>query len=149
MQVSQLILVLTGECKTHVWHYVHLSAGFLLKRSRRVELIFTRGFGHVSDATSTMCGNPNKVFSTGNSPQLTFLSLGQHDFNNFCPANFGKRWLYTGVGQPQKTNFSTEKIILGWKSTTGKAAFRSNFKFEVGDTLNFIDLRATIFHVTL
>ena len=29
----------------------------------------------------------------------------------------------------KKKNFSTEKSILGWKSTSGKAAFQSNFKF--------------------
>ena len=34
-------------------------------------------------------------------------------------------------------NFSIEKSILGWKSTTGKAAFQSDFKFKAGDTLIF------------
>ena len=42
---------------------------------------------------------------------------------------FEKRWLYTSVGQLQKRNFLIEKSILGWKSTIGKAAFQSNFKF--------------------
>ena len=37
-----------------------------------VEFTFTRGFGHASEAAYTMCGNPNKVFSTDNSPLLTF-----------------------------------------------------------------------------
>ena len=70
-----------------------------------------------------MCGNSTKVFSTDNSPQLT---------NNFCklePANFEKMLLYTSVDQPQKRNFSIKKGILGGKSTTGKVAFQSNFKF--------------------
>ena len=53
------------------------------------------------------------------------------------------------IGQPQKGNFPIKKGILGWKSTTGKAAFQSNFKFYVGDTLNFFGLRATNISVTL
>ena len=32
-------------------------------------------------------------------------------------------------GQPQKRNFSIKKSIPGLKSTTGKVAFQSNFKF--------------------
>ena len=52
-------------------------------------------------------------------------------------------WLYTSVGQPQNKNFSIEKTILGWKSTSSKAAFQSNFKFRVGGKLKIFDLRAT------
>ena len=51
---------------------------------------------------------------------------------NFCNLSqliLKKRWLYTSVGQSQKKNFYIEKSILGWKSTAGKAAFQSNFKF--------------------
>ena len=36
------------------------------------EYNLTRGFGYVSEATFIMCGNPNKVFPTDNSSQLTF-----------------------------------------------------------------------------
>ena len=82
----------------------------------RVELTFTRGFDHVSEATFTMRDNPTKVFSTDNSPQLTFRFRGQHNFNNFCkfePANFEKKWLYASVRQPRKRNFSIKKGILG------------------------------------
>ena len=52
-----------------LWATTHIAAWLLLKRPRKGE---TRGFGHVSEAAFTMCGNPNKVFSTDNSPQLTF-----------------------------------------------------------------------------
>ena len=50
---------------------------FLLQGSHwkdhtRVELTLARGFGHVSEVAFAMCGNPTKVFSTDNSPQLTF-----------------------------------------------------------------------------
>ena len=40
------------------------------------------------------------------------------------------------------------KSILGWESTTGKAAFQSNFKFSVEDTLNVFHLHATNIYVT-
>ena len=98
---------------------------FLLQGSHwkdrtRVELTFTHGFDHVSEAAFAMCGNPTKIFSTDHSPQLTFGFLFLLKFE---PANFEKRWLYTSVGQPQKRNFFSKKGILGWKSTTGKAAF--------------------------
>ena len=65
MLIYKLILAITGEREIHVWHDVHLSVGLLLKE-------LTRGFGHVSEVAFTMCGNPNKVISTDNSPQLTF-----------------------------------------------------------------------------
>ena len=72
MIVSKLILI-TGEREFHLSHNVHLSARPLLKRLRKGEkFTFTRGFGHVSEEAFSMCGNPNKVFSTDNSPQLTF-----------------------------------------------------------------------------
>ena len=61
------------------------------------------------------------------------------------PANFEKRWLYTNLYQPYKRLFSIDKSILGWKSTTGKAAVQSNFKFWIRDTLNLFDLRALAF----
>ena len=67
MQVSKLILAITGDRKVLVWHDVNLSAE---KSSRLKEL--ARGFGHVSEVAFTMCGNPNKVISTDNLPQLTF-----------------------------------------------------------------------------
>ena len=38
----------------------------------KVEFTFTLDFGHALDAAFTMCGDPNKVFTTDNSPQLTF-----------------------------------------------------------------------------
>ena len=64
--------------------------------------------------------------------QLSVL-LGQHDFNNnFYNLNrliFQKRWLYTSVSRQQKEIFPLKKNILGLKSTAGKAAFQSNFKF--------------------
>ena len=37
----------------------------------------------------------------------------------------------------KKRNFSIEKTTLGRKPTTGKAAFQSDFKFKVADTLIF------------
>ena len=46
-------------------------------------------------------------------------------------------------------NFSIEKSILGGKSTTVKVAFQSKFKFLVGDTLKFFELRVTNLYVTL
>ena len=58
-------------------------------------------------------------------------------------------WFYTSVGQPQKRIFSIEKGIVGWKSTTGKAAFQSNFKFHAWDTSKFFALGATNIYVTL
>ena len=36
-----------------------------------MEFTFTRGFGHVSEAAFTMCGNANKFISIDNSLQLT------------------------------------------------------------------------------
>ena len=33
---------------------------------------FPRGFGRVSEVAFAMYGNPTKVFSTDNSPQLTY-----------------------------------------------------------------------------
>ena len=62
-----------------------------------------------------------------------------------------KWWLYTSVGQPQKTKFLIviEISILGWKSTTAKVDLQSNFKSEAGDTLKLFDLRATNIYVTL
>ena len=81
-----------------------------------MELTFTRGFGHVSEVAFAMCGNLTKGFSTEGSPKQPSVLRGQHDFINFCkfePANFGKRWLYTSVGQPQKRNFSIKKGIVG------------------------------------
>ena len=44
----------------------------MLKISSKGGIRFTRGFGLVSEAAFAMCGNPNKVFLTGNSPQLIF-----------------------------------------------------------------------------
>ena len=73
-----MIFVIAEERKIDVWHNVHLSARFLLKRwwnggiDARVEFIFTHGFGQVSEAAFTMFGNPNKVFSTDDSSELTF-----------------------------------------------------------------------------
>ena len=94
-----------------------------------VEFTFTRGFGHISEAAFTLCGNPNKVTLTGNSPQQNFRFTWPAWLLSFAPANFEKRWLCTTVGHPQKTNFSIEKNILRWKSTIDKATFQSNFKF--------------------
>ena len=42
------------------------------KDPARVEFTFTRRFSHASEAAFTMCRNPNKVISRGNSPQPTF-----------------------------------------------------------------------------
>ena len=42
-------------------------------------------------------------------------------------ANFLKTVALHNVGQLQKINFSIEKSILGWKLTSGKAAFQWNF----------------------
>ena len=67
MQVSKLILAITGDRKVLVWHDVNLSA----EKSSRLKKL-TCGFGHVSEVAFTMCGNPNKVISTDNLPQLTF-----------------------------------------------------------------------------
>ena len=52
-------------------------------------------------------------------------------------------------GQQQKIIFSIEKSILGWKSTTGRAAFQSDFKFYAGVTSNFFALDATNVYATL
>ena len=112
-----------------------------------VEFIFTCGCGHVSEVAFIMCGNSNKVFSTDNSPQLTFRFIWPAWV--FEPTNFKNRRLYTSVGQPKKRKFSIKKIILGWKSTTGKAAFQSNFKPYVEDTLKFFRWRANNIYVTL
>ena len=126
-----------------------LLQGCCWKDHTRVEFTFTRGFGHVSEAAFAMCGNLTNVFSTDNSPQLTFRFTWQANLQqNFCkfePANFLKKYLYTSVGQPQKRSFSIKKGILGCKSTTGKAAFQSNFKFQVGDTLKYFGSRALTF----
>ena len=76
----------TEECKIDVWHYVH--QGSCWKDLARVEFTFSRGFGHFSEAAFTMCGNPIKIFSWGNSPQLTFRFAWPAHFNNFC--NLGR-----------------------------------------------------------
>ena len=39
--------------------------GTCWKDPARVEFTLTHGFGHVPEAAFTMCGNPNKVISTG------------------------------------------------------------------------------------
>ena len=56
--------------------------------------------------------------------QLSIL-LGQHDFNNCC--NLTRQFLEKGfkpvLANHKKRNFFIENSILGWKSTTGKAAF--------------------------
>ena len=85
-----------------------LQGALVWKDHTRVEFSFTRGFCHVLEVAFAMCGNPTKVFSTGDSPQLTFCR-----FCKFEPANFEKRWLYASVRQPQKRNFSIKKGILG------------------------------------
>ena len=73
MQAPKLILVITvGVRKIHVWHYVHFSAGLLLKRSLNGGIQFYAWIWPVSGAAFTMYGNPNKVISTGISAQLTF-----------------------------------------------------------------------------
>ena len=46
--------------------------GSCWKDPARVEFTFTRGFGHVLEVAFTICGNPNKFISTGNSPQPAF-----------------------------------------------------------------------------
>ena len=45
----------------------------------------------------------------------------------------------------KKVSFFIEKSILGWKSASDKAAFKSNFKFEDGDTLRFLIYRQLTF----
>ena len=75
MQVPQFILAITVEHEINVWHAIHLATAGVLFRWKdhaRVEFTFTRGFGHVPVAIFTICGNPNKVFSTDNWAQLTF-----------------------------------------------------------------------------
>ena len=49
-----------------------------------------------------MCGNPNKVFTTDNSAQLTSMSRGQHDFNNLC--NLSRLTLKKGGFTPMLAN---------------------------------------------
>ena len=46
------------------------------KDPKRVEFTFTHGFGHVSGVAFTICGNPNKVVSRGNSSQPIFKKGG-------------------------------------------------------------------------
>ena len=58
-------VVAVGEREIHVWNDVYLSAGL-------TAFTFTHGFGHVSEASFAMCGNPNNAISTDNSPKLTF-----------------------------------------------------------------------------
>ena len=55
------------------------------------------------------------------------VSLGQHDFKNFC--NLSRLISKKGGFTPWKRNFSIEKSILGRKLTTGKVALQSNVKF--------------------
>ena len=78
----------------------------------------------------TVCGNPNNVFPTNHSPQSTFVSLGQDDFNNFCNLSqlILKKGDFTLVLANRKKDFSIKKSILGWKSATDNAAFQSSFK---------------------
>ena len=108
--------------------------GSCWKDAARVEFTFTRGLGHISEAAFTICGNPNKVISTGNSMQPAFpfpwpAWLYYYLFFLCELANLEKRWLYISVGQPQKSNVFLEKSILWWKSKAGKTASQSNFKF--------------------
>ena len=46
--------------------------GSCSKDPARVEFTFTLRFGHVSEAAFAMCGNLNKVISTGDPPQPAF-----------------------------------------------------------------------------
>ena len=87
-----------------------------------------------------MCGNPIKTISTDNWPQLISVSNGLHGFNSFCNLsrlNLKKGGFTPVLSNQKKRNFFIEKSILGWKSTTRKAAFPSDFKFKVEDTLLF------------
>ena len=49
-----------------------LITAHLEKTAQGWNSLLTRGYGHVSETAFTKFGNPNKVFSTDNSPQLTF-----------------------------------------------------------------------------
>ena len=93
--------------------------GSCWKDAARVE--FTRGFGHVSEAAFTMCGNP-KLLQQVNHRNQPSLLFGQHGFINFF--NLSRLILKKGgftslLANHKKRDFSLEKSILGWKSTTG------------------------------
>ena len=117
-----------------------------------MEFTFPRGFGHFQTRLSLCAAILTEINSRENLPQLTLRSLGYHDLNNFC--NLSRLILEKGgstsvLATRKKRKFLIEKSILGWKSTTGDAAFQSNFKFWVRDTSTFFYLRATNGYVTL
>ena len=87
--------------------------GSCWKDPARVEFTFTCRFGHVSLVAFTMCGNPNQVISTGNSPQPVFrctwpvwlymLHYRSHDFLSF---------LFERAGMETKEFTSIWKVAL-------------------------------------
>ena len=87
-----MILVLTGEHKIHVWHHDYHSAGGRAHAEKtgpgwnsllRVDLAMFQRRSSVCVAISA------KFFQQITHPNYFFVSLGQHDFHNFC----NLRWL--------------------------------------------------------
>ena len=76
------ILVNIREREVLTWHDIPL--GSCYKDHQRVELTFRRGFGHPLEPDFLCEAILTELNSKDNLPQLTFRSLGQRVFNNFC-----------------------------------------------------------------
>ena len=124
-------LLLLGSAKFTFDMTLQSQQGSCWKDAARVKFTFTCGFGHVSEAVYTMCANPKKLFQQVTHRNQLSVLHGQYDFINFCnlcPLIL-KKGGFTPVLTNRKKDFSLENSNLGWKSTTCKAAFQSNFKF--------------------
>ena len=76
----------------------------------------------------------------------------QHDLDNFGILRqvlLTKVVAFTNTGISQTNKFTTEKSILGWNLTSGKAAFQLNSKIKDRNILNVTDLQATNIHGAL
>ena len=85
------------------------------KYPKRVEFTFTHGFGHVSEVAFTICGNPNKVVSRGNSPQPAFHFTWPacHKFCNLSQVIFKKGGFTPVLSNHKKGIFSLKRAFLG------------------------------------
>ena len=83
----------------------------------RVEFTFTRGFGHVSEAAFTICGNPTKVFSTDISPHDNFpfylASMTSIIFVNLSRLILKKGGFIPVLANHKKGIFLFKKAFLG------------------------------------
>ena len=80
-----MILAINGESEIHVWHGVHFSAEFLMKRQHKGRIYFhTRICQYFRGGLLLSAAILTKLIQQIIHSNLHFVSLGRHDFNNFC-----------------------------------------------------------------